>query len=129
MREPFTQLYLHLVWATWDRLPLISSERRDPIYACIQNECSELRCDVLGLGGIEDHAHLLVRFPTTVSVAQLAKQVKGASSHLIAQTDSSGKAGTDRLPFPSEKYRASSSTSRDRGSTIRAVISIRIWKR
>ncbi len=26
MREPFTQLYLHLVWTTWDRLPLITPE-------------------------------------------------------------------------------------------------------
>jgi hypothetical protein len=24
MRRPFTQLYVHLVWATWDRLPLIT---------------------------------------------------------------------------------------------------------
>ena len=85
MREPFTQLYLHLVWATWDRLPQITPGRQDPIYACIQNECSELRCDALALGGIEDHVHLLVRFPTTISVAQLAKQVKGASSHMVAQ--------------------------------------------
>ena len=24
MRSPYTQLYLHIVWATWDRLPLIT---------------------------------------------------------------------------------------------------------
>ncbi len=24
MRAPYTQLYLHLVWAAWDRLPLIT---------------------------------------------------------------------------------------------------------
>ena len=26
MREPYTQLYLHLVWATWDRMPFLTPE-------------------------------------------------------------------------------------------------------
>jgi REP element-mobilizing transposase RayT len=38
---------------------------------------------VLALGGVEDHVHLLVRIPATVSVAALMNQVKGASSHLL----------------------------------------------
>jgi len=42
-----------------------------------------LKCDVLAIGGIEDHVHLLVRFPTTLAVAPLLKEVKGASSHLM----------------------------------------------
>ena len=26
MREPYTQLYVHLVWSTWDRQPLLTPE-------------------------------------------------------------------------------------------------------
>lgn len=85
MRRPFTELYVHLVWATWDRRPLITPEIQPKIYASIQAECTQLGCEVLALGGIEDHVHLLVRLPTTVSVAELVKQVKGASSHLVSQ--------------------------------------------
>ena len=85
MREPFTQLYLHLVWATWDRLPLISPELRPAVYGCIQAECRSLGAELLTIGGIEDHVHVLVRIPTTISVAGLVKQTKGASSHLAAQ--------------------------------------------
>jgi REP element-mobilizing transposase RayT len=83
MREPFTQLYVHIVWATWDRLPLLLPDRQKAAFACIQAECAELRAEVIALGGIEDHVHLLVRLPTTVSVATLVKQAKGASSHLL----------------------------------------------
>ncbi len=83
MREPYTQLYLHLVWATWDRAPLITPEIRSPIYACIKAKCVEMKADALAIGGTEDHVHLLVRFPATVSVADLVKHVKGASSHLV----------------------------------------------
>ena len=30
-----------------------------------------------------DHVHVLVRFPTTVSIADLVRRIKGASSHLV----------------------------------------------
>jgi REP element-mobilizing transposase RayT len=82
MRAPYTQLYLHCVWATWDRLPLITPQIEARLYAAINAKCKELRCEPLAIGGIEDHTHLLVRFPTTLAVATLVKEVKGASSHL-----------------------------------------------
>lgn len=83
MREPFTQLYLHAVWSTWDRLPLITEAIEDRIYAAIAQKCHELKCEPLAIGGIADHVHLLVRLHTTVAVATLLKETKGASSHLV----------------------------------------------
>ena len=47
MREPFTQLYVHLVWVTWDRLPLIEADLRRAIYGCIQDECRSLKVEPL----------------------------------------------------------------------------------
>lgn len=83
MREPYTQLYVHLVWATWDRLPIPAAEIRRDAYACMQAECTSLKVDVLAIGGMEDHVHLLARIPATISVADLVKQVKGVSSHFV----------------------------------------------
>ena len=83
MRAPFTQLYLHCVWATWDRLPLITPQIEEQLYPAICAKCLELKCNVVALGGIEDHVHLCVRFPTTLAIATLVKEVKGASSHLV----------------------------------------------
>lgn len=83
MRAPYTQLYLHVIWATWDRLPLISDDIEDPLYAAIAAKCRELKCEPIAINGVEDHVHLLVRFHTTVSVANLVKEVKGSSSHLV----------------------------------------------
>jgi putative transposase len=83
MREPYTQLYLHLVWATWDRLAIISEDIKPRIYAAIAEKYRELKCVPLAIGGISDHVHLLVRLYTTVAVADLAKEVKGTSSHLV----------------------------------------------
>ena len=91
MRAPFTQLYLHCVWATWDRLPLVTPQLEQPVYACILAKVRELKCDTVAIGGIPDHVHLLARLHTTVAVADLLKEVQGASSHLVTHEIAKGE--------------------------------------
>lgn len=83
MRRNKLRLYLHLVWATWDRLPLITPEIERRLYRCIESEAQGQGCKVLALNGIADHVHLVVSFPTTITIADLVKQVKGVSSHFV----------------------------------------------
>ena len=85
MREPYTQLYVHLVWATWDRLPMLDRQLQPRLYACIRAECEKLGAKLIAIGGVADHLHVLVRIPPTLAISTLAKQVKGASSHLVNQ--------------------------------------------
>lgn len=85
MRDPFTRLYVHLVWATWDRLPLITPAIQPAIYRCIQAEATRLGCRVGAISGIEDHVHVLVRHPPAVSVSEMVKQMKGVPSRLVQQ--------------------------------------------
>jgi REP element-mobilizing transposase RayT len=40
-----------------------------------------MRIDLLAVGGMDDHVHLLVRLPSTISIADAVKQLKGSSSH------------------------------------------------
>jgi REP element-mobilizing transposase RayT len=83
MRSSYTQLYVHLIWATWDRLPLITPAIEPRLYAAMAAKCRELKCIPLAIGGVEDHIYLLVRLHATTPVAVLVKEVKGASSHLV----------------------------------------------
>ncbi|WP_135478254.1 IS200/IS605 family transposase [Candidatus Chloroploca mongolica] len=80
---PYTQLYVHLVWATWDRLPLIAPEVEPRLYAALAEKCRALGCQPLGIGGIADHVHVLAGFPATITIAKLVGELKGASSHLM----------------------------------------------
>jgi putative transposase len=84
MREPYTQMYLHIVWSTHDRHPFVTPEIQPRIYRIIQAECVEMKVSLIAIGGVEDHVHLLVRFPSTISVSKLVKQVKGVSSHFAS---------------------------------------------
>src|SRR5262249_10950279 len=74
-------LYVHFVWATWNRAPIITPAMEAALYACIASECQDLKCEIIALGGMDDHVHALVRLYPTTSVAALAKAMKGASSH------------------------------------------------
>ena len=74
---------MHLVWSTWDRLPLINQQIEPQLYAAIAKKCRQLECEPVAIGGIEDHIHLLVSLHPNISISQLVKDVKGSSSHLM----------------------------------------------
>lgn len=86
MKGNFIQLYVHCVWATWDRLPLITPEIQPIIYAEIIRQSEKLGCTAIALGGIEDHVHLLVGLVPTVCISDLIKGAKESSSHLASHT-------------------------------------------
>src|SRR5205814_316872 len=80
----------HCVWATWDRLPLLTAALEPPVHAAILDKCQQLGCHPLAIGSVADHIHLLVRFPPTLPVATLLQEVKGASSHLVTHAVAPG---------------------------------------
>jgi putative transposase len=90
MRAPYTKLYLHLVWSTWDRLPLITTEFEARLYSAILAKCKELRCEPVAVGGIEDHLHLLTRLSPSISISELVRELKGSTSRLMSISLSPG---------------------------------------
>ena len=83
MRRNYLAVFVHLVWTTWDRLPLLTEELTREVQRVISAKCAELGATVVAIGGVEDHVHLPVEFPATVTIAEFVGQVKGASSHLV----------------------------------------------
>ena len=85
MRHQLAHLYVHLVWSTWGRAPLITPELQPRIYAVMQHQATKMGAQVIAIGGIEDHVHALVRFPTTVAIGELVGRMKGASSYFVTR--------------------------------------------
>ena len=77
------EIYLHLVWATRNREPMLTPKIEPDVYRCINAALGELGCDLCAIGGLPDHVHVLVQVPTKCSAAQIVKLAKGASSRLI----------------------------------------------
>ncbi len=96
MPEAYAAIYLHLVWGTWDRAPLLTEEIKRTVYRVIGAECVGLGTEIVAIGGMEDHVHLLVRVPPTLAPADLMKRAKGISTHLV---------NTQLLPGASFRWR------------------------
>ena len=78
-------VYMHFVWTTEDRLPLIMPDIERDLYRCVQEICLTHHCEVLAIGGMPDHVHLLLKMSPTVSMATLMKEVKGGSSRFVSE--------------------------------------------
>lgn len=79
------RIYLHLVWTTWRRLPLVTADRERPIAGAVTATASELGAEVLEFGAMPDHVHVVIRVAPAVPIAELVRRLKGASSHLITR--------------------------------------------
>jgi putative transposase len=87
------QVYIHIVWGTWDRAPILVPDVKRSVYACILAKCRALKVVVHAIGGTEDHMHLLLELPATITIADLVKHIKGSSSHLASHS------GQQRVEF------------------------------
>jgi REP element-mobilizing transposase RayT len=83
MRRNKLALFLHLVWGTWDRLPMLTPEIERAVHRCLAAELQDMKAQVLALNGMPEHVHVVVRLPATVAIADLVKQIKGASSRFV----------------------------------------------
>src|SRR5690349_3243870 len=83
VRQSKIEVYLHLVWTTYRRMPFVSPEIEEAVYRCIQQEAQQLGCQVLAIGGMPDHVHLAIKYPATITISRLMNQIKGVSSHFV----------------------------------------------
>ena len=86
MAKSYSVIYVHFVWATWDRLPLLSDEIEVMLFDAMRAEAERLSCGVVAAGGVADHVHLLLQLPATLCVADAAKHIKGASAFVANES-------------------------------------------
>jgi putative transposase len=67
----FWRLYYHLVWATDQRLPLITEQVEPRLYSYIVSKAAGLGVYVYAIGGWYDHTHLVVACPPTSQLRHL----------------------------------------------------------
>jgi putative transposase len=81
MPQSLSQIYIHLVFSTKNRQPLIHESIATELYAymaaVLHDEC---RSPAKIIGGIEDHAHILLNLSRTHSMASVVEAVKTSAS-------------------------------------------------
>lgn len=78
-------LHVHLVFVTKYRRGVLTPEALDWLKVHFTKVCAMQGALLEACDGEEDHTHILVGFPPTVSVAQLVNALKGSSSRRLRQ--------------------------------------------
>src|SRR5690349_8440719 len=79
MAQTLTRLLVHIVFSK-DRTPVISPEVEPRLYRSMGGILRNLESPLLGVGGTEDHVHLLVSQSKNIAVAPLVMTIKKESS-------------------------------------------------
>lgn len=81
---PFTKVYIHLVWSTKNRLPLLNTlELRNEVWQHIKENSVKKGIFIDFVNGHIDHCHCLVSLGTNQTVEQIVRLIKGESSFWI----------------------------------------------
>jgi putative transposase len=79
--------YYHFVWATSNRLALITEAREVLLYPYIRTKTRQLECHMHEIGGMPDHIHLVVSIPPKLAIAEFVQKIKASSSRHLNQAD------------------------------------------
>lgn len=86
MAHSYVSCLVHYVFSTRERRPWLSSEVRPWLFAFMGGIARKSQIKAYAVGGVADHAHVLVSLPSPISVANGVQLIKGGSSLWIHRT-------------------------------------------
>jgi REP element-mobilizing transposase RayT len=76
----------HCVFTTKGRIKLLTPEIRERLWPFIGAIARDNSMKLIVIGGIEDHVHMLITLPSTISIAKAMQIIKAGSSKFLRQT-------------------------------------------
>ncbi len=80
MPQSLAKIYLHLVFSTKNRAPMLGDTVRDPLHRYTATVLGNLGCHVVSVNSVEDHVHILFELAHTVPISKVVEDVKKSSS-------------------------------------------------
>lgn len=83
MGQSLVKNYIHVVFSTKHRKPLIDKEIESDLNKYLGGICRGLDCDPIQVGGYHDHIHILCLLSKKMSLVSFMKDLKSNSSKWI----------------------------------------------
>lgn len=80
---PYWRQYFHIVWATFQRQPILTPDIEKDVHRVIGALCEQQGGQAYAVNGMPDHLHVVTAIPPTLSTASFVKNLKGTSSRFI----------------------------------------------
>jgi len=78
--------YFHCVFSTKERQRLITPTLRERLWSFLGGIARQNKMKAIEIGGMEDHVHILLSLPSTLSIAKALQLIKGGSSKWVHET-------------------------------------------
>jgi putative transposase len=82
-RSVVFNLHVHLVFVTKYRRDVFTDSMLKDLKEIFRNVCLNFGAELAEFNGEHDHVHLLINYPTKISISSLVNSLKGVSSRLI----------------------------------------------
>ena len=79
MPHSYSSLYIHPIWSTKNREPILTPTLKTKVIKVINDIANDHEIYLDCLNGVSDHIHLLIRLRTDQSIADIVKTIKGNS--------------------------------------------------
>jgi putative transposase len=86
MAHTFTNLLMHLIFSTKDRVPTLEPDLKERLFPYMGGIFRELGGVPLLINGPTDHVHILAVLPAKLAVSEILNKVKSNSSGWVHKT-------------------------------------------
>jgi putative transposase len=83
MPQSLAKVYLHLIFSTKNRAPLLVSPVRESLHRYTATVLDNLGCHTILINSVEDHVHVLFELARTITISAVVENVKTASSRWL----------------------------------------------
>lgn len=80
---PLVKIWIHLVWATKNRKPLLDNDIRQKVFSHIRENAKGKNIYVDFINGYSDHVHCLIALNQEQTIAKTVQLLKGESAYWI----------------------------------------------
>jgi putative transposase len=80
---PFVKVWIHFVWSTKNRAPLLNDKIRQDVFRHIRENAREKDIYLDFINGYTDHVHCLISLGTDQTIEKIMQLIKGESSFWI----------------------------------------------
>lgn len=83
MGQSLVNNYIHIVFSTKHRAPLINPSVETELHSYLGGVCNQFECQVIKVGGYTDHIHILCMLSKKIALMNLVEKIKSNSSKWI----------------------------------------------
>ncbi len=86
MAHSYISAYIHYIFSTKNRQKIIKPELEERLWPYMGGIARENKMKALAIGGDEEHAHVFLSLPSTLSISKAIQLIKGGSSTWVSKT-------------------------------------------